>query len=170
MVSSIAFAVEYKPNYNSITGDITLQINKGWNLVPISQIYSNDPDRPNTCFDNFSLDTFKAYYTYSPKLKMYLGQYQDASGVTKSVPENSVELFAEEQNSKEYYAQDYSGARWIYSTKECYYTSNILTQERWDTITQSMLDETPLRAGWNYITITPWMVGKTFKKLLALAI
>jgi len=160
MLMSIAFAIEYRPGYDPETGKITVNINKGWNLVPNNWSYNVEN---MTCAQN----DLRAQYMYSPVQKKYVGQYKNSKNETIESPNNYFDIIAEEKDQLKYYHTQAFAGQWLYSKKECGFDLPIGTKEQWNQVTSEVLQNYPVKAGWNFITIMPWMQDNLLKDIFS---
>ena len=117
--------------YNPVTGVTTINISKGWNIIP--NIGLNTAEL-TVCQPNYK----SHFFMYSPLSSEYLNYSQ------------TVALEASQGS----YASLYTG--WFYSTANCDIQYNI-SQDG-----QQYQNAIKLVTGWNFFTIKPWMLNKTF--------
>ncbi|MDD3159765.1 MAG: hypothetical protein PHQ98_02245 [Candidatus ainarchaeum sp.] len=163
MISSMVFAGDY----SSTTQEITIPIVKGWNLVPMINSYGDQ----SGCYD-----LIQSMFYYSTINKQYVGKYglsSSNSNLGTFFPNESIftKIINEEFNwgnkDNPYYGVIELGAMWIYSTGNCQskakYGSNWIDSSM---NIQEILDKKQLKAGWNFIQLSPWMIGKELKDIL----
>lgn len=149
MISSIVFAVDY----DSETGKITITTEKGWNIVPIAAVKSDYSTNQNCFSDNL----MKISYYYSPYLKKYVGP-----GLSMTDTPENYNIFIQDMERKYYTANYYLGAIWVYADKPCTYIGELGTPTMFN---QNSINQLKIVQGWNFINISPWMIGKTLPSI-----
>lgn len=155
LLSSIAFS-SLGEVYDSTTEKIKFKLNPGWNIIPRVIMYSNNPEYPNTCEGYV-----RAAYTYSPVQKQYIGVYYSSSG-TVYVPEDGQQILSDEADSNFYHVATIFGAMWVYTTRQCEFTTNIPSKSAYS---RESVEEKTIKKGWNFITAAPFMIDHNLKDL-----
>lgn len=142
---ALIFASSLEADYTFLYDeeDALIQINPGWNLISIGahenvKDYFPEIDQADIC----QFNNFKANYFYDSLTKEYLSE--------ENIPEG---YFSE----TEYRFKSILGSYWIYSGKKCFLIldSNIKDDKKF-------LD---LAEGWNFLSITPSMAGKSLNQI-----
>ncbi len=162
MMSSMVFAGDYDPE----TGLVTVQLHKGWNLVP-----TGSTTELGNCTDSLSY-----MYLYSNYQKSYVGAKLAANQPNPGL--NAIEYYPNREafdllqqdeykypnsTNNPYYGLMGFGGMWFYSNSSCSIKQGIGRLNDMSGITQDFLNERKLKQGWNFINVSPWMLEKTFK-------
>lgn len=137
--------------YDAKAGTLKFNFKKGWNLIPL---WGGDSNFPNTCGDNY---LGKAIFIWSPTEKKYIGgKWEQVSGDSEVT-----RIFNRDRDNMYYYAQNEFGAAFVLRDSDCEATARI-----YSSIKEDELPKFKIPAGWNFIAIHPWMVGRSFGEFL----
>jgi len=145
LLAGLVFAGDYNPQSN----EVTVNLYKGWNLVPHGVYGCNN--------------SLGAVFYYSTLSKGYVGANVKNGAIgadSKYFPSKTAyDSFTQNEISSQL-----SGASWIYSTANCSAKkSYLLLSGKGDEFVNSY----PIKSGWNFIDISPVMVGKTLPTLFS---
>lgn len=145
-----AVSTETALQYNSTTHEVTFNVSRGWNMLPIGDgiLTSSDPQDPNYC------ETATSIFVWDSFSKEYVGGAISKSGPNSADAQRASDVM---NSAKELgYAFGSMGAAWAYLASPCKMTmsfsGNALTGEEGKKVLR----------GWNFITIMPWMINKKF--------
>ena len=142
---SIAFAAIY--SYDTSTKQITYNLKKGWNLIPMGI------EGPSVLADN---DTAGAVYIWIPLLERYAG------GVVRNGTVTNNDDYSQTLEMLRDYAPS---AMWIYLKKDVTVTTYEITNQSLLTTDEDI--PTKLAKGWNFIAIWPFMSGMDVEDLFS---
>lgn len=149
-ISSICLATQITTvagTYDDTTYSLEMNIQKGWNIIPSGGYFE-------------SQDCLKAGWIWSPTNNKYLGGTTNSPSADPEI----TRIISEDTTNNYLYAQSYGayvGGMWAYSTCSQKYTKNFQFNY------QDELNKYKLAKGWNFMTITPAMVGMKMKDLFA---
>ena len=146
-------SADFIRNYNPSTGEISITIYKGWNIIPQAVVKSESGSQ--NCYTTTLSNT--AFY-YSPALQKYVGP-----GLSMSQSDN-YNVWASDAQNMYYSAQHYLGGAWVYAKEDCSYSADLGTANYFN---ESSIASLKVAKGWNFIAINPWMVGKNWKTILS---
>jgi hypothetical protein len=156
MLASMVFA----GSYNSDTEKLTLNLEKGWNLVPLDTIEFNRDNLLATCNAQYS-------FVYDVMNKNYLSE--DYRGWDEFSSSYSYDIISRSGVDYAYSTNPTFGAAWIYLNSPCSlstyygrhydYAPKFWTEEN----KQSVGSLLKLVEGWNFLTINPLMIGNTYQ-------
>ena len=158
MISSIAFA----GNYNPETQEITTNLQKGWNLIPVNIIHADIGYAVDTC-------PLKYSYVYDPVSKSYWSE--EYSNGVEHMNSYSYNLVSRSSIDLTYSTNPLFGVAWVYSETTCelntlFGRSYESAPNPWTNELKSNLeDKLRLVSGWNFITINPFMIGLNTKDI-----
>jgi len=137
--------------YDSETGQVTITMKPGWNIVPLGA----SETAPGSC-------GIKAAWIWSPTAKKYMGGSPEGG----AMPQEDGEKLEEDMENGYLYAQSYStsaGGMWVYTTNEC-----TLQKTFWTSVSNEndQIAFLKLAKGWNFVSISPWMGGKKISEFL----
>ena len=150
----------FATGWNSESGVINVPIKTGWNLIPWSSL------GPHECGNGVRM------FVYSPIQNSYFGASSSGYYPNQQAYENafSTEFKYPGSDDNPYYGLLGAGAMWFYSERNCTVPVDIGTNARWSidgrgsmTGYQEFLNKHPLKQGWNFINVAPWMVGQSFE-------
>lgn len=138
-------------NYDSQSGYMDLVLNKGWNLVPLGNM--------SECSN-----VIKATYWYSPSANEYAGAILENNRVVEYVPnqEKYNQVSAKISQAPNFVKTITSV--WAYSTDNCIGKMNLGSQNSFS-VTNTDLEGHNLIEGWNFLAVSPWMIGKNLKDM-----
>jgi hypothetical protein len=143
--SGLAFAGA--GDYNNQSKQVTVYLSKGWNLVPMG-IYDYG-------------NSLSAIFSYSPLNKSYMGailENGDATRISKYYPnEQAVNSYYNSEVNSLWSSSAWVYARNLYTAKKSYQFFSGKGDE--------FINNYQLKKGWNFLDMTPPMIGKTFKTL-----
>lgn len=133
--------------------DIEINVEKGWNLILASPILGTYQSETYYSYDTISLsstikkENIKAIYYYDKNKNKYIQMYPDA------------QEFADYKESLALEEETYVlfSSVWVYSDK-----AGTLEYSRVDVPTY---DQVALEDGWNFLTKSPEMIGKTLEDI-----
>ncbi|MEK6875447.1 MAG: hypothetical protein AABX30_02080 [Nanoarchaeota archaeon] len=126
-------------SYNAELDETTIQIEEGWNLIPLSGY------RSETTCDISDSTLRKNAFIYSPTEKRYL----------KWLNQNDNDVVKRDQNLKYRYISSDGGA-FLYSKTKCKIITHV-----------SFSENHKIAEGWNFIVLEPRMIGEKVKKALS---
>lgn len=157
MFAGMVFAGDYNSGGG---GPLTISLHNGWNLVPFFTTANHD------CYNKNVL----AVYMYYSTTKQYFGHIYNNNGDTSYVP--SQEGYSNYINNETYtnsktYADAFPSF-WIYSKGDCSISANIGSKvyfQNW--VTKEWLASKPMKTGWNFVFIAPWVIGENLKDVFS---
>ena len=135
--------------YDSETGEATINLRPGWNIVP----FGASEELPESC-------NVKAVWIWSPTAKRYMG----GSPGDKAMPQSDGDILLADKENKYLYAQQYgafAGGMWVYVGNEC-----TLRKSFWTSASNDEIAQMKLAKGWNFASVSPWMNGKKISEFL----
>ena len=154
MIASVVFAGDY----DSASNKMTYTVYKGWNLVPTWQSSSDQTCPANYVF--WYLPSTKSYFGMKPGTEVYYPN------------ENALNTFRSEHGYVNVDGIAYQGLNglgsviWTYSSADCTTTLQYNTGVQFSGVNENFLGKHPLKAGWNFISVAPWMLEKNLKDIL----
>lgn len=154
VLSGLVFAVTTLSNsYDHETGEAILWLHPGWNIVPYGSSVNS--------LAGTDCQT-KAVWFWIPTMKKYFGT-SNFDQTPDSTMQNLLEQIEIDNQNNYLYAQNaesFAGGHWIYVENECSIKKNFASGSG------EGIDGMKLAQGWNFVTISPWMVGKTISSFL----
>jgi len=141
-IFSIAFAATY--SYDADTKQLTYNLKKGWNLLPIGF------EGPPVFADN---STAGAVYVWISPLGRYIG------GIVKDGSVESNDDYSQTLETMKDYAPF---AMWVYLKRDITVTSYEITSPE---LARGEGAPTKLAQGWNFVAVWPFMVGMGIQDL-----
>jgi len=154
-VALAGLAAETALRYNSSTNEVTFNVSRGWNMLPIGDGIStaSDPQDPSYC------QIAKSIFIWDSVSKQYLGGRISNTGPNPTDTQRASDAINRAKESG--YAFGSMGAAWTYMATPCKLTmsfsGNALTGETGKKVLR----------GWNFITIMPWMINEKFGNVAA---
>ena len=148
---SAKFITTSQDGYNH---DVEVEVVKGWNLIiasPIIGVYEGDDyaDSTITSDSEITRDNVKAVYIYLREKKKYTTMYPNAQEYM-----NYVRDLPDDPSYKSYIM---FSSVWVYSSK-----AGTLKYSR---VNVPKYNQVALKNGWNFLTITPEMAGKSLNDI-----
>jgi hypothetical protein len=136
--------------YNSSTNEVTFDVSRGWNMLPIGEGISTtaDPQDPDYC------QTAASVFIWDSVSGKYLGGLTNDTGTSYVDTQRASDAINSAKESG--YAFGSMGAAWAYMTKPCKMTMSFSGNALTGSSGRKILK------GWNFITIMPWMAGKSY--------
>ncbi|MDO8427880.1 MAG: hypothetical protein Q7S92_01575 [Candidatus Diapherotrites archaeon] len=134
---------EQRAELASMNSQITVQIFKGWNLVPTFNVVSS------TCEDVLE-------YYYLPSLKKYVSMVVS--------PTNQVNIDQYQRDNAEGYFYAWYGGKWRYSRQNCSITYEPSNEKYWNQASPDYLPK-KIAQGWQFIAITDYLKSNNPREL-----
>lgn len=162
MLTSITLADEIGTpiGYNEETGDYVFYLSPGWNLVPLGlsglkEAVVSGTSEAATCTNEMLSENIKATYIYNPLTKSYVNTFGFS-------PPTYNQTFNFTENKLISLTPTLTG-QWIYvnqNASTCKLGFGIQKKSELEG-----LKDYKLKIGWNFVTISPLMIGNTYKEL-----
>ena len=122
-------------------GDVTLELNRGWNLVPMFLAHSKR-NKDTTCDEKI----FENLWFYSPSSKSYKKFPANWYFLVTNDPSTVAEDQEVKNEVENKYYHIYLSSMWIYTPESCTVVGGDSSP-----VPQSIRDSLVLKAGWNFV-------------------
>ena len=147
ILSAVAFAATVTTHvgtYDNETKEAIINLKAGWNIIP----FGSDLINPEDC-------QIKAVWYWIPTVKEYLGNSYPNKTMDSSM-QYLLQQILDDKQGNYLYAQEngaFAGGHWLNVGNECSIKKNFAVTSN------ESIDGMKLAEGWNFIIVSPGMVG-----------
>ena len=132
-------------NRDMVGYQVTIPVQKGWNLIPPPNFYIDEPILPDS---EVKKEDISYIWYYSTNMNKYYQVYP------------KLDISEAEQNDEQLVQTDYinyvmTSGTWVYSKKSGILKYNLYVS------TYDYMNKRKIFSGWNFVVLTPEMIGKS---------